>query len=559
MSCTLLDKPLPRLSIQSMEALTSMSAISRSQSVRISNVGHQRSSSLHNLQRQRSGSISSANHQRASSLNKLHRSTTVYIPSGAPPVVRRSVQRAPPPPPPPPAYDLLDWVLFFPSPVSASFVGLLAIEDLISLSQVCRSFRCHLIPTFRYGKHSHRMSNLEREWHPLVKSVVANTSVSERPAHSAWREMTPYAHYLEEQKTNRSGFDIFRLIKVFRNEYFNAITTIDLDGLKLNKYTSNLKWVHLCTNLEKLSIRSCSGVTVKDLATVLLHTEERKKKSKKSDDRVFVPQKHSQVSAKLQTVLFWGVHGTQRLAFSHNEMEDVSSREILEEQCYTLMMTYKTDLRWCAGKRSVTDSERFSRKKTPQYMVLYSTMESCSICKKISAAQCRACDSGSTCERCLGFVCNDCLVPRMIPHTPANQRLGKNFSKPVNMLMVNCGHSDTCATNNAPHHIHPGCLPQEMLIWGQGDNIASPIFGLFAYEFYRNTPKVQDVGTPWRPAVESDGLRRMSLFGERRRAVDTDTMDINIRRSRTTASQDKRWAMDTATLALNLRKMRNKE
>ncbi|KAK6537195.1 hypothetical protein TWF694_011392 [Orbilia ellipsospora] len=405
----------------------------------------------------------------------------------------------------PPPYDYLEWILLCSPHISPRFIGLLSIDDIVSLSQVCRSWRHLLVPAFRNQFSS--VINLEYEWHPLVTSLVARVLPTTQPDESELSEMIPYTRYPIDQgsEESRRGFSIFKLIKVFRNEYFSALTTVDLDGTRLNAYTSNLKWVNCCTNLEKLSIRRCAGVRLEDLANVLLLQDnfERGYTTNKFDYRRLRSKRNPNVSKQLSKVYFWGIEGTQRMAWSHFDNEDDSNRRELEVLCRKMIKVYNTDVRFCTGfenqEREQRPFERGYSRPGPQYRVLFSAIETCGICHKTRQRQCRTCKPKvTTCERCLGFVCSDCLVVKPIPDV-------RHLSNPApNMLSVRCDHEYSCVTDNYPHYIHPGCIPKEMWIWGQGNLLATSIFELYAREFYmraesksRGSYQSHGFGTTW--------------------------------------------------------------
>ncbi|RVD89527.1 uncharacterized protein DFL_000531 [Arthrobotrys flagrans] len=284
--------------------------------------------------------------------------------------------------PPPYDVDQLEWILFYPGEVGKRFVGILGINDVVALSQVCRAWRRRLVPEREIvdvdpEKSENPQWNMSSfipntktgpQWHPLVQTVIASTL----PSQGSRDFMEPLGFYGRYHRQSiihwqKYEFSIPRLLGVFGETYLSAITSLHLDGAALDTKSN---WLRYCTNLESLSVRRCAGITLDRLVDLVLGPEEEtssnpsKKKKQKSAVQVPVPE-------KLQSVRFWGIDGVRQLAYPHNSDQRISDRHKLERYCERLMEKFETDVWWGFGE------EMMEQDWNKRYRLLISLEERC--------------------------------------------------------------------------------------------------------------------------------------------------------------------------------------
>ncbi|KAK6507992.1 hypothetical protein TWF481_006411 [Arthrobotrys musiformis] len=391
--------------------------------------------------------------------------------------------------PPPYDVDKLEWILFYPGGVGKRFVGMLGINDVVALSQVCKAWRKWLVPEREAADYYHDLKiekgeNLPQwnlspaeagpRWHPLVQTVIAATPPSQR-ARDFIEPLGFYGRYHRQSIIHwqKYEFNVPRLLGVFGETYLSTISSLHLDGVALDTKSD---WLRYCTNLESLSIRRCAGVTLDRLVDLLLGPESEessggtssKKKKQKGSAAVQVPRPE-----KLRSLRFWGIDGARQLAYPHNSDQHISDRHRLEKWCERLMERFETDVSWCFGGEAV--GHLSSRRR---YRMLISMEERCGVCE--TARKDSGWEDGITCERCLGFNCRRCLKMKAISRDERMEDNEISSTPTVNMLELLCNQGGICGWEGGEHHVHPECIPPASLLWGHNDPLKH-VFELYAH------------------------------------------------------------------------------
>ncbi|KAK6337193.1 hypothetical protein TWF718_009975 [Orbilia javanica] len=385
--------------------------------------------------------------------------------------------------PPPYDVDQLEWILFYPGGVGKRFVGLLGINDVVALSQVCRAWRRWLVPERSivdgdFEKRENPQWNMssfvpparkEMQWHPLVQTVIASTLPSQTTRHFI-EPLGFYGRYHRQSIIHwqKYEFSIPRLLGVFGEPYLSAITSLQLDGTVLDTKSN---WLRYCTNLESLSIRRCAGVTLERLVDLVLGPEEEpptgssKKKKQKSPVQVLVPE-------RLRILKFWGIDGARQLACPHNS-DHLAERHKLERFCERLMEKFETDVEW--GSSGAIPRSFLTK---DQDTLLISMEEMCGVCGK--ARKGSGLKDGVICERCLGFNCRECLNIKAVSKDGSREDHDLSNNPGVNMLQFLCNQESGCGWEAGEHHFHPECIPPANLLWGHNDPLRH-VFELYPH------------------------------------------------------------------------------
>ncbi|KAK6526129.1 hypothetical protein TWF281_011165 [Arthrobotrys megalospora] len=395
---------------------------------------------------------------------------------------------------PPPPYDIdrLEWILFYPEGVGRRFVGMLGINDVVAMSQVCRAWRKWLVPDRETGYNS--LEKIEApqnsrfpftkgglRWHPLVQTVIAATPPSQASRYSI-EPLGFYGRYHRQSILHwqKYEFSIPRLIGVFGEIYLSAITSLHLDGVALEMESN---WLRYCTNLESLSIRRCAGITLDKLVDLVLGPEEEnqggssKKKKQKTPVHISRPE-------NLRILRFWGIDGVRQLAYPHNSDQYLSDRQKLERLCERLMERYETDVNWCFDGEGCfvprEDRSILGNDPKKKYRLLMSMAEACGVCG--TARRDLGWEDGVTCERCLGLTCKGCLRMKTVSKVKDDGGEDHDISNPpaANMLQLICYQGRTCGWEGGEHHVHPECIPPASLLWGHNDPLKH-VFELYAH------------------------------------------------------------------------------
>ncbi|KAF3903273.1 hypothetical protein ABW20_dc0108795 [Dactylellina cionopaga] len=325
---------------------------------------------------------------------------------------------------PPPQYSLLDWILFSYSPVGDQFLGLLNINDVVSLSQVCRKWREQLIPRLprsrRFSKWFSTSSNHEHQWHPLVKSIMLRVPLPyERQEYNL--AMGFYGEYNREVggDLGRPNYrlSMHRLTTVFGKQYLSIITTVHLDGMNLgmiNKgHMDGLNWLSSCESLRELSLRRCTGIEFDDLLDLLLEAETNppiyKNIKRGRLNRIWARADKTKGLENLRKLMLWGMDGARQLSYPEQD-EPRRYRGQLEDQIGNLMDVYQTDVDWCLDTKCNHGHIKGDGAFRDYFKALFSNEERCGICARRGMIRCLKCSDGNTCEFCLGFICDQCLV-----------------------------------------------------------------------------------------------------------------------------------------------------
>ncbi|KAF3170547.1 hypothetical protein TWF225_004216 [Orbilia oligospora] len=386
--------------------------------------------------------------------------------------------------PPPYDVDQLEWILFYPRGVGKHFVGMLGINDVVAMSQVCRAWRRWLVPERDFvdvdvEKSDNPQWNMSSflpsiktgpQWHPLVQTVIA----SNPPSQGTRDFIEPLGFYGRYHRQSilhwqKYEFSIPRLLGVFGENYLSAITSLHLDGAGLDTKSD---WLRYCANLESLSIRRCAGITLDRLVDLVLGPEDEnsasssKKKKQKS-------AYHTPRPEKLRVVRFWGIDGARQLAYPHNSDQYISDRHKLEKYCDRLMDRFETDVWWGLG------GDMTARDWNKRYRLLISMEEKCGVCGK--ARKHSGWPDGVSCERCLGFNCWGCMNMKIVSRADASSEdHDLSNASAVNMLRLVCNQEGICGWEAGEHHVHPECIPPATLLWGHNDPLKH-VFELYAH------------------------------------------------------------------------------
>ncbi|KAK6343720.1 hypothetical protein TWF730_011309 [Orbilia blumenaviensis] len=347
---------------------------------------------------------------------------------------------------------LLEWILFFPSPLTPIFQSELSTVDVIKLSQVCRAWRAHLIPRV-----SEAAEDGDIEWHPLVRTLAVGKLKPQQERHlfvyklmrgHIYKNGTVLRGRRISNPDHGVNLDFFR--GVFGGNYLQAVTKICLDGTRIGpnaKDRTRLAWVMKCKNLVSLSLRWCSSIKIHHIAGAFLGEEQYYSLPQNID------AEYSMIPPKFETLMFWGLSGIWK--------EKDSS--LNSERCDKLMKRYKTDLEWCSGKDHL--GEELAMKQ-----LIDAGNHRCGVCKTVQRANCISCDIKNICEGCSGFICSECLIIQSI--APTGGRYEYTFSgstddqdmdlgcvKPPNMLQYFCYSARFCSWRRKRHYFHPSCVP----------------------------------------------------------------------------------------------------
>ncbi|KAK6513195.1 hypothetical protein TWF506_009358 [Arthrobotrys conoides] len=382
--------------------------------------------------------------------------------------------------PPPYDVDQLEWILFYPRGVGKQFVGMLGINDVVAMSQVCRAWRKWLVPEREIvgadvEKSEKTMPSFlplietGPQWHPLVQTVIA----SNPPSQGTRDFLEPLGFYGRYHRQSilhwqKYEFSIPRLLGVFGENYLSAITSLHLDGAGLD---TNSHWLRYCASLESLSIRRCAGITLDRLVDLVLGPEDENSasssKRKKQKSAVHAPRPE-----KLRVVRFWGIDGARQLAYPHNSEQYISDRHKLEKYCERLMDRFETDVWWGLG------GDMMDRDRNKRYRLLISMEEKCGVCGK--ARKHSGWPDGVSCERCLGFNCWGCMNMKIVSRDEGGEDNDTSDSLAVNMLRLICDQEGICGWEAGEHHVHPECIPPATLLWGHNDPLKH-VFELYAH------------------------------------------------------------------------------
>ncbi|EPS36273.1 hypothetical protein H072_10227 [Dactylellina haptotyla CBS 200.50] len=285
----------------------------------------------------------------------------------------------------------LEWMLFTPSPVSEIIQAHLTAFDALALRAVCKSWRQYFIPGSSKWPFQ---GDMRTQWYPPLKSLALTRQ-------SAGRERTLSIEIGPRGVKGRRPegclvpyeFDIVHFASIFDPNYLEIVTRIYLDGMsfpfKLPSQTeTDLGWVMRCSNLQEFSVRWCSGIFVQHLAAYFLDDDLLPELNIDLPSPFRFPNTKPKPQ-KLKKLMYWGITG--------------SWGEGWAPEWDLLMTRYETDVRWCAGQPHYPPVGKARQMRELKDLT-------CTLCAEVKESRCSKCDLQNICDRCLEYICDDCLI-----------------------------------------------------------------------------------------------------------------------------------------------------
>ncbi|KAF3915881.1 hypothetical protein AA313_de0202663 [Arthrobotrys entomopaga] len=330
----------------------------------------------------------------------------------------------------------------------------------------------------------HSSLDLRSDWHPLVRTVsVARRTASQQRDSYASHGMRCYVSEIGDYN-HLVPYSIYpiHLLEDFGAGYYRAITRIHLNGCDIGLIggMNRLDWIFRCSNLREISLRWCEGITLDELVVLFLD----EKYHKEWNVPVLYRQQHKgqKIPRLLKQLKFWGITNTRGLAAPTIDSfgRVIPEGYVLEKKkCDKLMERYETDVEWCgsavhqAGNNNNNNNNGNGNNNNNNWAQrrLVDTMDlRCSACERVFKAKCLTCDMKNVCDRCLGYICNGCLIggvfelPGVEQTEQANwhviRDVGESSAHPSapNMIEYRC-RGTKCNWRENRHYFHPSCLP----------------------------------------------------------------------------------------------------
>ncbi|KAF3103749.1 hypothetical protein TWF706_004794 [Orbilia oligospora] len=289
-------------------------------------------------------------------------------------------------------HELLEQILFAPSPILESLELNLRTRDVISLAGVCQRWRGYLVPGYRDIESKGGVEKIHYDqshisWHPLLRTIRPCTQTSLQRRHiickmglRCWPPLPQGYHNTsvkDSQNRKPKMINPSRLVAIFGDRYFStAITRIHLDGLTKRFGDGGngplLEWIFQCKNLVEISFRWCSLVDVEELAREFVEDPEGvyerqyRKKWRERWPSEPLDKMTEAIPPKLKRFLFWG-------AGRIPSMEYEIGKEPSKGQVIRGALFDKWALKECVSRliervcvQSVLEGEKFFRYRNPE-------------------------------------------------------------------------------------------------------------------------------------------------------------------------------------------------
>ncbi|TGJ73375.1 hypothetical protein EYR41_000475 [Orbilia oligospora] len=390
-------------------------------------------------------------------------------------------------------HELLEQILFAPSPILESLELNLRTRDVISLAGVCQRWRGYLVPGYhdiesKGGVEKIHYDQSHISWHPLLRTIRPCTQTSLQRRHiickmglRCWPPLPQGYHNTsvkDIQNRKPKMINPARLVAIFGDRYFStAITRIHLDGLTKRFGDGGngplLEWIFQCKNLVEISFRWCSLVDVEELAREFVEDPEGvyerqyRKKWRERWPSEPLDKMTEAIPPKLKRFLFWGAGRIPSMEYEIGKEPSkgqvirgaLFDKWALKECVSRLIERYQTDVEWCENEVHYRGTGECRSRGKWDMRLHEKVKQRCEVCESIVEAQCIVCDLRNICDICLGFVCNRCLKVRSSSDTETqNQEDISDF----NMLQFRCIRFP-CEWRGGIHYIHPSCSPSSLV------------------------------------------------------------------------------------------------
>ncbi|KAF3110364.1 hypothetical protein TWF103_004651 [Orbilia oligospora] len=281
-------------------------------------------------------------------------------------------------------HELLEQILFAPSPILESLELNLRTRDVISLAGVCQRWRGYLVPGYRDMESKGGVEKIHYDqshisWHPLLRTIRPCTQTSLQRRHiickmglRCWPPLPQGYHNTsvkDSQNRKPKMINPARLVAIFGDRYFStAITRIHLDGLTKRFGDGGngplLEWIFQCKNLVEISFRWCSLVDVEELAREFVEDPEGvyerqyRKKWRERWPSEPLDKMTEAIPPKLKRFLFWGAGRIPSMEYEIGKEPSkgqvirgaLFDKWALKECVSRLIERYQTDVEWCENE-----------------------------------------------------------------------------------------------------------------------------------------------------------------------------------------------------------------